>query len=82
MITRCNSCPTSWARPWTGPRCWRRPRWGSAWLAGQRAGAWPGMEGFAKTWAMERQFTPAMEEADRSARYDRWKRAVGAVLSV
>ncbi|BDW84819.1 glycerol kinase GlpK [Roseicyclus marinus] len=55
---------------------------GVAWLAGSRAGAWPGMEGFAKTWAMERQFTPAMDDGHRSARYDRWKRAVSAVLSV
>ena len=55
---------------------------GVAWLAGSRAGVWPGMEGFAKTWAMERQFEPAMKAETRAARYDRWKRAVGAVLSV
>lgn len=55
---------------------------GVAWLAGSRAGAWPDRDGFAKTWAMERQFTPAMEDARRSAQYDRWKRAVDAVLSV
>jgi glycerol kinase len=55
---------------------------GAAWLAGTRAGAWPDMEEFSATWAMERQFTPRMDEVQRTARYARWKRAVAAVLSV
>jgi glycerol kinase len=55
---------------------------GAAWLAGQRAGVWPGMDEFAKGWAIERQFTAAMDADQRSARYARWKRAVSAVLSV
>ena len=55
---------------------------GVAWLAGSRAGAWPDMQEFAATWAMERQFTPEMDDATRAARYDRWKRAVTAVLAV
>ncbi|MDG4648179.1 glycerol kinase GlpK [Roseibacterium sp. SDUM158017] len=55
---------------------------GAAWLAGTRAGAWPDMEEFAATWAMERQFTPRMDDAQRAQRYTRWKRAVTAVLSV
>ncbi|PWK59247.1 glycerol kinase GlpK [Roseicyclus mahoneyensis] len=55
---------------------------GAAWLAGTRAGVWPDMDGFAATWAMEQQFTPAMACDTRNARYTRWKRAVNAVLSV
>ncbi|MBN2760196.1 MAG: glycerol kinase GlpK [Rhodobacteraceae bacterium] len=55
---------------------------GAAWLAGQRAGVWPGMDEFAKGWAIERQFTATMDADQRSARYARWKRAVSAVLSV
>jgi glycerol kinase len=55
---------------------------GAAWLAGTRAGAWPDKEEFAATWAMERQFTPQMDEAERAKRIARWKRAVAAVLSV
>lgn len=55
---------------------------GAAWLAGQRAGVWPGMDEFAKGWAIERQFTAAMDASERSARYDRWGRAVNAVLGV
>ncbi|WP_296479005.1 glycerol kinase GlpK, partial [Roseinatronobacter sp.] len=55
---------------------------GAAWLAGQRAGVWPGMEDFAKGWAVERQFTARMGADARDARTARWKRAVEAVLSV
>ncbi len=55
---------------------------GAAWLAGMRAGVWPGMADFAKGWAVERQFTASMDAAARDARYARWKRAVNAVLAV
>jgi len=54
---------------------------GAAWLAGMRAGVWPGMDAFAKGWAVERQFTPAMEEGTRNALYDAWTRAVQVVLA-
>ncbi len=54
---------------------------GAAWLAGQRAGLYPDMEGFAKTWALERSFTPAMEESLRESKYAAWKRAVAAAQS-
>ncbi len=55
---------------------------GAAWLAGQHAGVWPAMDEFAKGWAVERQFTAAMEPDLRDARYARWGRAVNAVLGV
>ncbi|APZ52127.1 glycerol kinase GlpK [Salipiger abyssi] len=51
---------------------------GAAWLAGQRAGIYPDMAGFAETWALERQFDPAMEDAAREEKYAAWKRAVAA----
>ena len=54
---------------------------GAAWLAGMRAGLYPGQEEFARTWALERQFTPAMPDAARDAAYGAWKRAVEATLS-
>ena len=54
---------------------------GAAWLAGMRAGLYPGQEEFARTWALERQFVPAMPEAARAAAYGAWKRAVEATLS-
>ena len=55
---------------------------GAAWLAGQRAGIWPGMDEFAAGWAIERKFTAAMAPEARERRYARWVRAVNAVLGV
>ena len=51
---------------------------GAAWLAGQRAGVYPGMDDFAKGWALERRFDPAMDAGTRDAKYAAWKRAVAA----
>ncbi|MEM9584158.1 MAG: glycerol kinase GlpK [Pseudomonadota bacterium] len=55
---------------------------GAAWLAGMRAGIYPDQAGFAKSWALERRFEPAMEDATRDAKYAAWKKAVAATLSV
>jgi len=54
---------------------------GAAWLAGMQIGLYPGCEDFARTWALERQFTPAMQAAERSRKYEAWQRAVAATLS-
>ncbi|HMO70633.1 MAG TPA: glycerol kinase GlpK [Paracoccaceae bacterium] len=54
---------------------------GAAYLAGLRAGLCPDPAGFAATWALDRRFAPAMEEAAREARYARWKRAVAATMA-
>lgn len=54
---------------------------GAAWLAGMRAGVYPEQEEFAKTWALERRFEPAMSPDDRAGRYAGWKDAVGRTLS-
>ncbi|MEM5543959.1 glycerol kinase GlpK [Sulfitobacter sp. AS92] len=53
---------------------------GAAWLAGQRAGIYPDMEGFAREWALDRRFKPQMDEATRDEKYGAWKRAVNATL--
>ena len=55
---------------------------GAAWLAGQRAGVYPGQQEFSETWALERNFLPAMNERIRAAKYATWKRAVAATMSV
>ncbi|MDK3016799.1 glycerol kinase GlpK [Pseudodonghicola flavimaris] len=55
---------------------------GAAWLAGMRAGLYPGMEEFAAGWALDRQFAPGLPEPDRREAYDRWKRAVAAAMAV
>lgn len=55
---------------------------GAAWLAGMRAAVYPSMEDFAKSWARDRQFEPAMDRDTRDAKYAGWKKAVDATLSV
>ena len=55
---------------------------GAAWLAGQRAGLYPAMDEFAATWALERQFQPQMSEDTRATKYNGWKKAVAATLTV
>jgi glycerol kinase len=64
------------------PRVLETTAMGAAWLAGMRAGVYPDREGFAKEWALERRFEPGMGETDRDRRYQGWKRAVAATLSV
>ena len=54
---------------------------GAAWLAGQRAGVWPDMAGFAKGWKLESRFTPKMDENDRAARIAGWRDAVKRTLT-
>ena len=53
---------------------------GAAWLAGMQIGLYPGREEFAATWALERQFLPAMDDKLRQTKTDAWKRAVDATL--
>ncbi len=53
---------------------------GAAWLAGMQAGVYPDADGFAKIWALDRRFSPEMAEADRTASYARWQRAVQAAM--
>ena len=54
---------------------------GAAWLAGSRAGVWPGMEDFAQAWKLERQFEPQMTEEIRRAKLAGWRDAVRRTLS-
>ncbi|MCD1635038.1 glycerol kinase GlpK [Martelella mediterranea] len=53
---------------------------GAAWLAGSRAGIYPDREEFSKIWALDRQFTPSMDEATRERLYKGWKNAVNRTL--
>jgi glycerol kinase len=55
---------------------------GAAWLAGMRAGLYPDADGFAKIWALDRRFEPAMPINARDDKYRAWQRAVQATLSV
>jgi glycerol kinase len=49
---------------------------GAAWLAGSKAGVWPKESEFAKSWAVERRFTPQMDPKTRALRVKGWKDAV------
>ena len=54
---------------------------GAAYLAGLQVGVCPEPEDFAKGWALERRFEPAMTVGEREAKYARWKRAVAATMA-
>jgi len=54
---------------------------GAAWLAGSYAGVWPDMAGFAKRWALDRQFKPRMDPKLRRQKLKGWKDAVRRTLS-
>jgi glycerol kinase len=54
---------------------------GAAWLAGSRAGVWPKARDFARSWALERRFTPDMDEGTRKRKLAGWRDAVRRTLS-
>jgi glycerol kinase len=54
---------------------------GAAWLAGSRAGVWPGAKAFGEAWALDRRFEPAMPDKERSAKLLGWRDAVRRTLS-
>jgi glycerol kinase len=55
---------------------------GAAYLAGLQSGICPAPAEFAKGWALERRFVPAMDQPTRAAKYARWGRAVQATMLV
>ncbi|QFY60860.1 glycerol kinase GlpK [Rhizobium grahamii] len=54
---------------------------GAAWLAGSKAGAWPDLAGFSKSWKRNRRFEPDMDEKTRAAKLKGWRSAVKRTLS-
>ncbi|QDC02357.1 glycerol kinase GlpK [Mesorhizobium sp. 8] len=54
---------------------------GAAWLAGSKAGVWPDMAEFARSWALDRRFEPAMDARTRTAKLKGWHDAVRRTLS-
>ncbi|MGN6303980.1 MAG: glycerol kinase GlpK [Mesorhizobium sp.] len=54
---------------------------GAAWLAGSKAGVWPDMADFARSWALDRRFEPAMDAGTRTAKLKGWHDAVRRTLS-
>jgi glycerol kinase len=68
------------ASPVDRPRQFETTARGAAYLAGLRAGLYPAPAEFARSWALERRFTPAMAPPDRSARIALWRDAVRRTL--
>ncbi len=63
------------------PRVLETTALGAAILAGMHQGVYPGFDGFAETWALERRFTPALDPAVRELRYQGWRDAVRRTLT-
>jgi len=63
------------------PRVLETTALGAAWLAGMRTGLYPGPAEFARKWALERRFEPAMDEGLRESKYAGWRDAVRRTLS-
>lgn len=53
---------------------------GVAWVAGHRAGIYPSQGEFAKNWAIDKSFTPQMENDAREEKIQTWKRAVQSCI--
>jgi glycerol kinase len=54
---------------------------GAAWVAGQKAGVWPDMAGFAQRWHLERRFVPQMDPVTRGRKLTGWGDAVRRTLT-
>jgi glycerol kinase len=49
---------------------------GAAYLAGLAVGYWQGLDDVSHNWALDREFSPAMDAAVREKLYAGWKKAV------
>lgn len=54
---------------------------GAAYLAGLRAGVWPGLDALRRLAAEARRFEPGWTEEEREQRLTQWRRAVQAVIA-
>jgi glycerol kinase len=70
------------AAPVDRPKVTETTALGAAYLAAMQAGVAGGPDDFARGWALDRRFAPAMDEATRATRYGRWSRAVAATMTV
>ena len=53
---------------------------GAAYLAGWQSGLYPEPADFAKTWRLDRRFTPALDAARREAKLAGWREAVARTV--
>jgi len=54
---------------------------GAAYLAGRAAGLCPDLDGFARSWKLDRRFEPRMEETERAHKWAGWQDAVRRTLT-
>ncbi|KZM52073.1 glycerol kinase GlpK [Labrenzia sp. OB1] len=54
---------------------------GAAWLAGSKAGVWPGADAFSAQWKLDRRFEPRLQESERLRLLSGWKDAVNRTKS-
>lgn len=62
--------------PVTRPKVVETTALGAALMAGLQAGMWSGLDEIARIWAVDRIFTPQMDEDDSRRLYSGWKKAV------
>ena len=53
---------------------------GASYLAGLAVGFWSSKDDVIKNWALDKEFTPQMDEATRAAEIKQWKKAVSKTL--
>ena len=63
------------------PRILETTALGAAYLAGLDAGLYPAPAEFAKSWQLDRRFTPQMDEPTRARKFAGWRKAVAQTLS-
>ncbi len=62
------------------PQCIETTALGAAYLAGLAVGYWKSLEDIQNNWAIDRIFSPAMEESRRSKLLKGWKKAVKCAI--
>jgi len=62
------------------PRVLETTALGAAYLAGMHREVYPGLDGFAETWALDRRFSPQLDADLRELRYVGWRDAVRRTL--
>ena len=62
------------------PRCIETTALGAAYLAGLAVGYWTGLDDVRSNWAVDRIFTPELDETRRRSLLDGWHKAVKCAL--
>ena len=62
------------------PECVETTAMGASYLAGLAVGFWASKEDVIKNWALDKEFTPAMDADKRAEELKGWKKAVNCTL--